>query len=602
MKFMITYFTLALVVIISHLVRPTLQNDIRNFFSPESSFNILIYGDSISQDYPKFLKAILKNKLSSKSINVVEKISPEAKLKDILPTLEYDLKLYKPKIVIAMLERGETKSFTFSQVSKPLVSSENKGNQDDSDESSSYLQKIMGKKANDIGARLIKEGRHNRAILYYKSVLSKNPNSHEINSILGDLHIQLKDYQNARKYILNTIKIDPTDSAAYAALAWTHQAQNNFKEALRISLEAAKRFKRSVSLSERITSIYVSLGNIKKYNKYLKSTLKILEDNYNNSINKDFSLVKILNLFHNFNSENIYKKKFDHYLNKLKNSSHLQKTFHQVQARHLIRTEKYSDAQSQLKESLKIASENSQILIYDESQVLRIIAHTAERIGDYEQSLSYAKKSLLVNPREWASYETLTQSTRALNNFKESISFLEELAYSNTDNSILLTILSFMYFEIKEYKKSYFFAKQAQYLNKNNSNITKHLFRLSKFLKLDTIKKHNLKFKPFLTNFRLTESEVSQYNRFKKIVLNGKRRLVIMQYPDKPLSDLSKTINRSNHNKIYFIDNHAVLLNSKRDNNIALSYDWDLRHLSKHGSTSIAKNLANFIVENKLLE
>ncbi|MGS0526525.1 tetratricopeptide repeat protein [Zobellia nedashkovskayae] len=87
------------------------------------------------------------------------------------------------------------------------------------------------------GDRLLEIGQFNEAIIYHQKVLKDSVNlyDYDINLVLNSLaksHISLNQLKKADTYLSLAVKYNPDNSNTYENIGDSHQAQNDFKEAL----------------------------------------------------------------------------------------------------------------------------------------------------------------------------------------------------------------------------------------------------------------------------------------------------------------------------------------------------------------------------------
>ncbi|MEW6188356.1 MAG: tetratricopeptide repeat protein [Thermodesulfobacteriota bacterium] len=110
-----------------------------------------------------------------------------------------------------------------------------------------YLDPNYAEAQNNLGTALLREGRVKEAITSFNKTLENPtyPTPHYVMFNLGQAHTALKDFEKAREYYLEAVKISPNYSLAYhgLGLAWKATGQmEEAGEALKKAIENAPKF------------------------------------------------------------------------------------------------------------------------------------------------------------------------------------------------------------------------------------------------------------------------------------------------------------------------------------------------------------------------
>ena len=543
-----------------------------NFFITKqpSTFNILILGDSVSANYPKFLKQRLESKYKEKKFKITQHILPSARIIEMNSTIERLIKEYRPSLVISMLGKAEilsseTKAITpIKNLAEPfykkillyrlgsalienfvLKLNDYTLKRDSVEDGTSAYKDI----ADTEGKKLLKAKNYNEALVYFMARLEQDKTSYEILSIVSELQIKLGQFQEATSSLKKLIERDPDDAANYNALSFAYQQMNDYKNAFFWANRGNKIFPTSPSIIKRIIELSEIFG---RHNDFLTYTTKL-------------DKVSGQKAFANFYFGRYYYMK-----------------------------KSYSKSLTFFKSALLDHPDQSLIHLH--------LGHTYLELGQKENSLSeyhQAVKGDLFNNNKHFNFLIRAVEFNKLNIAKEF--YIDELLEKYPNEERFFIPISRTLLELKRYKESY--SLLSRFLNKYPTDT--YANKTLSILKSETKNLKGLNFNKFIPGkdkkpHFYTRDLPRVYPLLVQTILNSNSSLIIMQYPDMLLSDLQK-IKFPKSSKLLLIDN-LNLIKNQGDQDISKYFVWDAIHLSELGDKILVDNLIIEIDKNNLIE
>jgi hypothetical protein len=182
--------------------------------------------------------------------------------------------------------------------------------------------------------KLLKQNNYEQAQIYFKKIISINPDIYEIHNNLGLIDFKFGNYDDAIKSFEKSININNKFSEGFGNLGVVYSKINKFEKAIEC-------YEKAIKLDPKNYIFYYNLGNIFKYSdvrkseKYFKKTIELKPDlfsAYNNLFNlydntndnSRFLLLLDIAKANNFNNiylnffQGIYEFKVKNYLKAIK--------------------------------------------------------------------------------------------------------------------------------------------------------------------------------------------------------------------------------------------------------------------------------------------
>lgn len=130
--------------------------------------------------------------------------------------------------------------------------------------------------------------KYDEAIVYYNNYLEKNPNSVAALVNISGCEIEVKDYENAEKHVLQGLKLNPHSSYLIKNKIKILKGQHKFEEARKMALELSKYKPNGYFSYWQLAEINRYEGNINEAEKYYQMAKDNAQEYYDKYCEKSY--------------------------------------------------------------------------------------------------------------------------------------------------------------------------------------------------------------------------------------------------------------------------------------------------------------------------